>query len=249
MNTLPNEIILILFENIKLITDKRQFLRTCLLYNNITKQPMKHFENNFRIHYTGLILEKTYCMEKFTLELCHDKYFGLIPMSYITPNNKILVSALATFNCKPLLELAKYNKYDLSEVCYYAIVNDNLNIFNWGRKNGSFCRETAYAFSYAAGNGYIEVLEWGHSYCRFKNDLSSVAAFCGHLNVLKWLVEKGYPLNKNICFYASKKGHLDILIWARENGCEWDINTFFNVQDCGNIECLKWVTDNGCPTF
>jgi hypothetical protein len=34
----------------------------------------KNFENN-------------YCTEKFTLELCHDKYFDMIPKSYINPKN------------------------------------------------------------------------------------------------------------------------------------------------------------------
>ena len=40
METLPHEIVLEIFNNIQKITDKRQFLRTCKTYNNITKQLM-----------------------------------------------------------------------------------------------------------------------------------------------------------------------------------------------------------------
>ena len=32
MNKLPNELILIIFDNIEKITDKRQYLKTCKLY-------------------------------------------------------------------------------------------------------------------------------------------------------------------------------------------------------------------------
>ncbi len=39
MNTLPNELVLLIFDNLS-IPDKRIFIRTCKTYNNITKQSM-----------------------------------------------------------------------------------------------------------------------------------------------------------------------------------------------------------------
>ena len=36
--SLPNELILLIFDNILLITDKRQFLKTCTMYNKIKRR-------------------------------------------------------------------------------------------------------------------------------------------------------------------------------------------------------------------
>ena len=47
MHSLPNELILIIFNNISKITDKRQFAKVTNKYNIITKESFKLTENNF----------------------------------------------------------------------------------------------------------------------------------------------------------------------------------------------------------
>ncbi len=250
MNDLPNELILLIFDNIKLITDKRQFLRTCNLYNNLTRQSFLQFEKEHKIgnKYGFLFFQMyNYCVEKFTLELCSDKYFSMIPISYINSKNTILVEALATFNCKPLLEMAKYSGCKMDQVCYIAITTDNLNIFSWGKKYDYFCKASSYAFTHAATYGYIEVLEWGHSYgCNFNDDIWPMAALLGQLDVLKWAKKHNYYLNMYICSSAAKNGHLNVLKWARQNGCDWNYDTLANARKNGHIECLNWAIENGC---
>ena len=50
---------------------------------------------------------KKYSVEKFTIELCHDKYFDMIPNSYLTPNNKALAVIAGAFDCIEILKKAK----------------------------------------------------------------------------------------------------------------------------------------------
>ncbi len=248
MDTIPSEIILLIFELIPKITDKRQFLRTCNKYNILTKESMKNFENNYVVKHFHKI--NGYHMEKFTLELCHDKYFDMIPEHYIIPRNFILVKALATFNCVELLQvIMKRNilktmimgKRDsiLSEVCQYFVLSQ--------------------VCEHAANNGSLEVLKWGENSgfnlgivtynsvgTTVFTNICANAALNGHLNVLNWAKEIGLIMDDMVCSNAALGGHVEILNWAKLNGLHWDmLVTASNAARGGNIEVLKWVKANG----
>ena len=51
------------------------------------------------------------------------------------------------------------------------------------------------------------------------------AAVNGHLEVLKWLHEKGAPWNENACYYAAFNGHLETFKWLLVNGCHCSEST------------------------
>ncbi len=134
MDFIPNEIILIIFDNILLITDKRQFLKTCSRYNKITRKSFLHFEQNF---YTQPFYQITdYCAEKFTLELCNDNYFDMIPNKYINQFNSVIVSALAMHNCISLLDIAKANGCSFRFIFAYATYGGNSEVAKWAHENG-----------------------------------------------------------------------------------------------------------------
>ncbi len=138
METLPDELILLIFDCILLITDKRQFLKTCTKYNKLTKESIKNFENNYKIKNFDKI--NGYCVEKFTLELCHDLYFDRIPNSYIVRNNIIIVDCLAEFLHSPqinkFLELAKNNDCVLNYIVQLAEKKDNMHLLKWAFNKG-----------------------------------------------------------------------------------------------------------------
>ncbi len=236
MNTLPNEIISHIFDYIILITDKRQFLRTCVLYNKITKHSMEIFEIKFSKH--GF----DYCIEKFTLELCHDKYFDMIPTFYINPDNKVIVRALAEFNCLPLLKVARNNGCDLTDICNYI---SDLDTLKWARANNykwneNFC-------SRSAARGHLDTLKWARENgCPWDAFTCSGAANGGHLHILKWARENGCIWTARTCTNAARKGHLHILRWARNNGCNWDINVCRYAANYGHLHILQWAIENGC---
>jgi hypothetical protein len=187
MMNVPNEIILLIFDNIIAITDKRQFLRTCKMYNNITKKSFKQHEDNFTIKYFEKI--NNYCVEKFTLELCHDGYCNMIPLSYINPNNTILVRTLVFFNCIDLLQIAKNNGCKLDFICDLAAEMGQLEVLKWGKENGYHLGSMICIF--ASKNGHLDILKWAiNNSCAFRYAYCSYwAETMGHTHIINWLME------------------------------------------------------------
>ncbi len=235
MESLPNELMLEIFNYISLITDKRQFLRTCKHYNKIMEEVFLDYESDFEIKYSNEIrifsIEYnigcnndeydniiTYGVEKFTLELCGDGYFDKIPESYIIPDNKILIKCLSYFNCVELLNVAKLKFCDIRNVCDYGAFGGHINVIKWGCNNGCL---------------------WDTKTCSF-------AALNGHLECLKYLHEGGCPWFDLTCAYAARNGHLSCLSYAHENGCIWGINTCIYASNYDKLLCLKYAHENGC---
>ena len=105
---IPNELIITIFNFIEKITDKRQFLKTCKLYNNLTKGlitnlnecELEYFKKRNiiaetpKMYYSHYLSIRDYCVERFTIELCYDGYFDMIPISYFNNNNEVLIRLL-----------------------------------------------------------------------------------------------------------------------------------------------------------
>ncbi len=219
MNQLPNELILEIFNHIQKITDKRQFLKTSKIYNEITKQSMFNYEVNY--NYSYFPHPNNYCVEKFTVELCHDSYFNLIPDHYISISNELLVRCLSYYNDVSLLELCKLKGCKLY----------------WTSENG-------------ASGGHIPVLEWcKKNKCNMKF-VPYYGIMNGHVHVLKWLQNNGYDFKNSFQLYnyAIQSGHLKVLKFLHEIGCNWDIRTYNFALSIGNKELTKYLIDNGCPT-
>ncbi len=224
INYLPNEMIIHIFDNITLITDKRQFLKTCSLYNKITKQSMLKFESNYKVKCFGKINE--YGVEKFTLEICHDKYFDMIPERYIIPTNNMIVEALSSFYTIPLESYDSvifFNKIPLTEIITNTSVTAN------------------YICSLAAYYGNFGMLKWliKQKCAWFKTSL--MLAKQGRLEILKWARENGCEWDQRTCSEAARYGHFELLKWALENGCVWDDKMFLNAAEGGHLDMLKWI--------
>ncbi len=242
--SLPDELILFIFENILLITNKRQFLKTCKKFNTITKQSFLEYENNYYVKNFAKI--NNYCVEKFTLELCHDKYFDWIPLLYIKPKNDILIQSLSYFNCIKLLELAKCNGCKLQNIDLYAALNGHLDVLQWAHKNN--CGNNLLTCSNAALNGHLHVLKWAHENgFRWSVFTCTFAALNGHLSCLQYLHDNGCEWDRWTCSNAAYYGHLDCLKYARENGCNWDNSVYNYARNRGHKELLNWALENGCP--
>ncbi len=195
MDFIPNDLIPLIFYNIKKITDKRQFLRVCKRHNILTKSLMCEFERDFIINRFKKF--NVNCVEKFTLELCYDSYFNMIPMSYINSNNKVLIKALVKFNCLELLKIANNNNCNMDGICYYSSKYGNLEILKWARENG--CIWNSNTCTNAAYYGHLEILKWAlENHC----NRSYYSLFkLEHDHIIKWLIEQPYIttfLNNNI---------------------------------------------------
>ncbi len=243
MDTLPNEIILLVFENILLITDKRQFLKSCKKYNLITKHNFSQYEGHYVVKEFSKIND--YCVEKFTLELCHDLYFDRMPSCYINPKNDVLIESLSYFNCIKLLDVAKSNNCHLGNVSRWAALNGHLDVLEWASNNN--CKFDAITCSNAAKNGHLECLKSLRSIdCEWSYLTCARAAGNGHLDVLQWAHENGCDWNILTTVYAARDGQLKCLKYAHENGCEWNAWTCINAAHSGHFDCLKYARENGC---
>ncbi len=239
MDLLPNEIIILIFDSISKITDKRHFLRTCVLYNNLTKISMLQYEKNYKIKNFEKI--DKYCVGKFTLELCHDSYFDIIPDHYIVPKNSMLITCLAYYNNLPLLELAKEKGCPIStrESVNYAIkamfgdiegknellLSKNiiekgyLPILKFLNENGHNIIDGLSSYSDAAKNNHLEILKYFHEIkplTGFTHFLAYDSARNeGNTDIIKWLEEikcdiEPFPNNRNLNKKINLNNNLNI---------------------------------------
>ncbi len=245
METLPYELILEIFNHILLITDKRQFLRTCNYYNLLTKQLFLEYEKNYKIGDFAKISK--YNVEKYTLELCYNGYFDMIPEHYIIPNNESLVVIFTYFGSIKLLKKLKLKGSYLDCICEYSAFFGQLEVLHWAHKNGC-CWNDYHTCANAAENGHLSCLEYAHENgCLWDEYTCSKASFNGHLSCLQYAHENGCLWDENTCAYAASNGHLLCLQYARLNGCDWDNHVYKNAKKYGHIELLNWAIGNGCP--
>jgi len=80
-----------------------------------------------------------------------------------------------------------------------------------------------------------------------------MAAKRGHLEVLKWAIERDCPWDRAPFLMAARGGHLEVLKWVKEISFgSWHTPKFnLNQEICieaargGHLEVLKWVKENG----
>ncbi len=243
MNSLPNDLILVIIDLLDKITDKRRFSKTCKFYNRIIKKLIGCEEKNFRVKYKISIFH--YCKEKFTLELCHDGYFCDIPRRYFNNNNRVLMELLTIYGNLNKLKYAMKRKCILPiAICEIAAQYGHLNIIIWAQKYGVYMRNVC---SIAAKFGHLNIIKWAKNYGHDWQDfVCENAALNGHLDILIWARENGCDWDSKTCRKASLHGHLNVLIWARENGCDWDSSVCNNAVVNGHLEIVKWALKNGC---
>jgi hypothetical protein len=68
------------------------------------------------------------------------------------------------------------------------------------------------------------------------HSLYHLAAGGGHLNVLQYLHENGFPWDEGTCQSAAEGDH----------GCPWDERTCWFAECQGHADVLRWAIDNGC---
>ena len=101
----------------------------------------------------------------------------------------------------------------------------------------------------AAWGGHLELLKYlREKGCAWSEETCVTAANGAHLHVLKWLRECGCPWYLDImCAAAAGSGNLEIMQWVHDNGCPWNNYTCACAAAAGHLEILKWLRENGCP--
>ncbi len=260
--SLPNELIIIIFNYIKKITDKRQFLKTCKLHNTLLKgliMEMSESELDYLmvdinnvdyvrrvIYYYDYLKKRDYCVEKFMMELCYDSYFDMIPLSYITGNmnNATIIKLFIKYGKLELLKLIVNEEFSYIRPCLLAAESGSLDILMWLTENKYIWDNRICAI--AALNGHFDIIKWARVNNYSWDMTCSYAAKKGHLEIIKWVRANGGDWDKNVCSNAAEFGHLNVLKWARENGCDWDAQTCASAAFNNHLDILIWARENGC---
>ena len=116
-----------------------------------------------------------------------------------------------TLNEKYVIELI-YDKYE-----------HLLSIGSICKKNRLCLDPKPFMYFYCAANKLFKILKQLLIYDKNLGIyITYGAAFCGHLDVLKWARENGCQWDSSTCRHAALNGHLDVLKWVWNNGCKWD---------------------------
>jgi len=101
----------------------------------------------------------------------------------------------------------------------------------------------------AAQHGHRHILELPFVARMIEDDerISAFAAKGGHLTLLRWLHQKGYPLCSSLTSRAAAGGHLDVIKWATEHGCLWSAHVCMSATRNNRRDIIEWTTAHGCP--
>jgi len=97
--------------------------------------------------------------------------------------------------------------------------------------------------------GHLALLRW--SFASFDNvsRLRTLAARCGHLDILQWLTDGGRIWSAYLCGVAAKNSHLHILKWAHACGAynvdRDDGGVAWHAAYHGHLEILVWYHSIG----
>ena len=105
--------------------------------------------------------------------------------------------------------------------------------------------------NYAALQGSVEILRWlvEEKGCELNKDTGDLAGWGGSVEVLGYLVERGYEFTSYACGGAAKEGHLKALKFLRglDPPCPWDGLTCSYAAEGGRLEVLKWLRAQNPP--
>ena len=130
----------------------------------------------------------------------------------------------------------------------------------WGTKarNGR-ARDQAWFCSRVAKTNKLELLKWAREVknCDWDAKTSGAAAYHGNLEMAKYCVANGCPVNELACARAAGNGDLECLKYLHEDAkARWTSSSIKTVVDrirftfFGNekrLECLRYLLDNDCP--
>lgn len=106
----------------------------------------------------------------------------------------------------------------------------------------AICEEAAFA-------GYFELLKWARTEgypC--DHPTFTAAAAAGHVDVLEYLLEMKCPyVVSDATEIAAYNGHINVIKWLDATGCRcWTINTFYKAIEGGYLDILQYI-HRTCP--
>jgi hypothetical protein len=126
-------------------------------------------------------------------------------------------------------------------------VNNN-KVLSW--YNDNYGSEYFDLLSEAAEKGRLTEIKWliSKGFVLNKNDIYEPVLKHDHLHIFKWLVknDKLYWKNNSIDIIAARYGSIKILKWLKDHNYSFDENTCSSAALGGQLETLKWLRSINC---
>lgn len=131
--------------------------------------------------------------------------------------------------------------------CSFACIwKSDVPIKNWFESNNFKLS----AVNRATKAGRLDVLIWIYEHRGligyFDGETSNIAAYSGHLEILKWLQQKNQHINiiPSIVDRAASGGHLDCIKWLYSQGYKATGYGIAWASNSGYLNCVKWLYEN-----
>jgi hypothetical protein len=125
----------------------------------------------------------------------------------------------------------------------------DLELFNWLCDQG--CPLGEDSIESAAIGGNYELFR--RAYARLADpwsggtEVARLAARHGRLNILRYAVSKGAPVDHHAMDEAATAGQTEIVEYLAEVGCPWDAVTHRMAVVHGHAKLSAWLVEHGCP--
>ena len=135
--------------------------------------------------------------------------------------------------------------YDMGKSYSHMIKNENLEMLELLSINplntyfGDFCLKIGI-------KGKMKVLEWLHDKCGMKILYVLSGAVChGNIHILKWFHLNNYVIPENMVVMAAINGYLEIIKYLVSIGKPIDYKVGINAHLNGHKHITQWCKDNG----
>jgi ankyrin repeat protein len=109
----------------------------------------------------------------------------------------------------------------------------------------------AYSINISVKQGNFEVLKYLYGQVNRDGHILAgdsvtceFAARLGHIDILKYLIEKGCGIDRFCCDQAVKGGNIEILKYLREIGCKWNSNVCYAAALNGHLDILRYIRES-----
>lgn len=133
---------------------------------------------------------------------------------------------------------------DTRNICYLAARHKKVDCFVYACEQGLLSARDREALMIESQ--HVEIVKYLHERGEpFDTYACCTAAGAGNLELLKYLHEQGCAWMPNAITNAARGGHLQCLQYLHEHGCPWDEKVFITAAQYCQPDCLKYLLDNG----
>jgi hypothetical protein len=149
----------------------------------------------------------------------------------------------------PRIEWLLSNGFSLTEKsCRSAAYFGQFETLKWLRSK--MCPWDEKTCTYSAEGGNVDILKYAiDNGCPYSvKKIYFGACRNNYINVIKFMQDRGFPLNKEACNGAAQGGHAELLEYLIDNSFPYSLkNIYYNACKYNRINIVKWMQSRNFP--